>query len=191
MHNLSGSWRHTAAMFTTAIAAATRRSDMCGYIWPNGALLFFALLCAIKSYLSKNRRREGGREKRKSRAFPSGHHVPIQESSRLPFSPPSFPSPKKAKDQESGREQAIWACAGTAWPPHALCPSSVRSQVPAWPLGLVAGLLCAWLGPSGARDLIGCIAVGLITRPPHSRTNNNSDNHKSDNSFSGIFGWKK
>ena len=25
--------------------------------WPNGALLFFALLCAIKSYLSKNRRR--------------------------------------------------------------------------------------------------------------------------------------
>ena len=57
VHNLSGSWRHTAAMFTTAIAAATRRSDMCGYIWPNGALLFFALLCAIKSYLSKNRRR--------------------------------------------------------------------------------------------------------------------------------------
>ena len=134
---------------------------------------------------------EGGRGKRMFRAFPNGDMAPTKKSSRLPFSPPSFPSPKKAKDQGSGREQAIWARAGTAWPPHALCPSSVRSQVPAWPLGLVAGLLCAWLGPSGAQDLIGCIAVGLITRPPHSRTNNNSDNHKSDNLFSGIFGWKK
>ena len=152
MHNLSGSWRHTAAMFTTAIAAATRRSDMCGYIWPNGALLFFAFFVQSNLIYLKIDEKEGGREKRKSRAFPSGNHVPIQESSRLPFSPPSFPSPKKAKDQESGREQAICACAGTAWPPHALCPSSVRSQVPAWPLGLVAGLLCAWLGPGGARD---------------------------------------
>ena len=102
MHNLSGSGVTPPQCSPRPSRQRRDAGTLLLHMAKRGPVIFRVAFVQSNLIYLKIDGEEGGREKRKSRAFPSGHHVPIQESSRLAFCPPSFPSPKKAKDQWEG-----------------------------------------------------------------------------------------